>query len=48
MSIRLRSSGQGIVEYALILALVSLVAIIVLVTVGQTLNQVFSNIIHSL
>ena len=35
--------GQGTVEYALILALVAVVAIIVLVTLGQRVSITFNN-----
>ncbi len=40
--------GQGLVEYALILVLVSLVAIIILVLFGQDIGNVYSNIVSSL
>jgi pilus assembly protein Flp/PilA len=36
--------GQGMVEYALILVLISIVAIVILSTLGHTVNNVFSNI----
>jgi len=39
-----RQTGQGMVEYALILVLVSIVVIVILLTVGQQLQQVFSNV----
>ena len=35
-------SGQGMVEYALILVLVSIVVIVVLLTMGQQINNVRS------
>lgn len=46
MLIRLgfRQSGQGMVEYALILALVALVVIIALIATGGQLINLFSNI----
>ena len=46
MLIRLgfRQSGQGMVEYALILALVALVVIIALIATGGQLINRFSNI----
>ena len=40
--------GQGLVEYALILVLVSVVCIIILTTVGSQANNVFSKISSSL
>ena len=43
-----RQSGQGMVEYALILVLVSIVVIVVLLTMGQQINNVFSNIVVAL
>jgi pilus assembly protein Flp/PilA len=41
-------SGQGMVEYALILVLVSIVVIVVLLTMGQQINNVFSNVVVAL
>ncbi len=41
-------SGQGMVEYALILVLIAVVVIVVLTTVGHRVNNVFSNISHGL
>jgi pilus assembly protein Flp/PilA len=40
-----REEGQGLVEYALILVLVSLVVILILALLGPTIGNVFSNII---
>ena len=37
--------GQGIVEYALILVLVSVVVIVALALLGPTIGKVFSNIV---
>jgi len=37
-------SGQGLVEYALILILIAIVVIVILNVVGQQVNNVFSNI----
>ena len=39
-----REDGQAMVEYGLILALVSVVAIVTLITVGQDLATLFGNI----
>lgn len=36
--------GQGLVEYALILALVALIVVIALITTGHQLINLFSNI----
>jgi pilus assembly protein Flp/PilA len=43
-----REDGQGMVEYALILVLISIVVIVILATLGHTVNNVFSNISHGL
>ena len=40
-----RESGQGMVEYALILALVALVAIVALGLVGTQVNTFFSDLV---
>ncbi len=40
--------GQGMVEYALILALVSVVAITILITLGGKISGVFSNVSSNL
>lgn len=37
-------AGQGMVEYALILVLISVVVIVILTTIGKKVNNVFSNI----
>jgi pilus assembly protein Flp/PilA len=41
-------SGQGMVEYALILVLIAVVVIVILSTVGKRINNVFSNISNGL
>lgn len=43
-SSRWTQSGQGMVEYALILALVALIVIVALIATGGQLMNVFSNI----
>jgi pilus assembly protein Flp/PilA len=43
-----RQEGQGMVEYALILALVSVVVIAVLLTMGNQIKNVFSNVVAAL
>jgi len=40
--------GQGMVEYALILVLVSIVVIVILLTMGSQIANVFSNIVTAL
>lgn len=46
--IRSSEGGQGLVEYALILVLVSLVVIVVLSLLGPSIGNVFSNIVDDL
>jgi pilus assembly protein Flp/PilA len=43
-----RQEGQGMVEYALILVLISIVVILILTTVGKQVKNVFSNISNGL
>ncbi len=43
-----REEGQGMVEYALILVLISIVVIVILQVVGKQVNNVFSNISNGL
>ena len=43
-----REEGQGLVEYALILALVSIVVIAVFLILGPAIGGVFSNVIKAL
>ena len=45
---RPRQDGQAMVEYALILALVSVVAIVMLTLIGTDVNVVFNNIAQHL
>jgi Flp pilus assembly pilin Flp len=40
--------GQGMVEYALILTLVSIIAIWVLITMGSQIQNMFSNVVMAL
>jgi pilus assembly protein Flp/PilA len=40
-------SGQGLAEYALILALIAVVAIIALVFLGNQVSGILSNVGHS-
>jgi len=46
--LRENEEGQGMVEYALILVLISIVVIVILSTLGKTVNNVFSNVSHGL
>jgi pilus assembly protein Flp/PilA len=43
-----RAEGQGLVEYALILVLVSIVVIAILGLLGGQIGNVFSNIVATL
>lgn len=47
MLFRPRQSGQGLVEYALILVLVAVVVIVILALLGPAIGNVFSSIIRS-
>jgi pilus assembly protein Flp/PilA len=42
---RRSQSGQGMVEYALILILVSIVAIVLLIAMGGSIKNLFSNVV---
>lgn len=42
-----RESGQGLVEYALIMVLVGVAATAILVTMGPTLGNLYENIINT-
>ncbi len=44
----IRQEGQGMVEYALILVLVSIVVIVILLTMGGQIKNVFSNVVSAL
>ena len=48
MKIRWPQSGQGLVEYALVLVLVALVVIAVLMLLGPIIGNVFSTLNNSL
>lgn len=43
-----KQQGQGMVEYALILVLVSIVVIVILLTMGNQIANVFSNVVAAL
>jgi len=40
--------GQGLAEYALILALIAIVAIIALIFLGNQISQILSDVGHSI
>ena len=48
MHFRLLQSGQGMVEYALSLALVALVIVIALIATGGQLINLYSNIVQTM
>jgi len=43
-----RDSGQGLAEYALILALIAIVAIVALIFLGGSISQILSDVGNSL
>ena len=43
-----REEGQGLVEYALILVLVSIVVIVILLVLGPAIGNIFSAIVATL
>jgi pilus assembly protein Flp/PilA len=45
---RRQGRGQGLVEYALIIALVAIVVIAILVIMGPQIGDIFSNITNGL
>ncbi len=47
LSIRRFVKGQGLVEYALLLVLVSIVVIILLAILGESVGNVFQNILDT-
>ncbi len=48
MLISLKEKGQGLVEYAIILALIAIVVIAVMSILGQRVQNVFNSISNSL
>ena len=48
MNMRFRQSGQGMVEYALILALVAMIVIIALIATGGQVRNLYSDIIGTM
>lgn len=47
-SLRDREEGQTLVEYSLILALISIAAIAIMTTLGETIIDVFQDVIDAL
>jgi pilus assembly protein Flp/PilA len=45
MPYRPEESGQGLVEYALILVLVALIVMVVLLILGPSIGNAFSNVV---
>jgi pilus assembly protein Flp/PilA len=43
-----KEKGQGLVEYAIILALIAIVVIVVMTTLGKKVNNTFNSINNSL
>jgi len=43
-----RETGQGLVEYALILVLVAVVVLVILALLGPAIGNIFSNIVSAL
>jgi pilus assembly protein Flp/PilA len=41
------NEGQGLAEYALILALIAIIAIVALIFLGGQVSQILSNVGHS-
>jgi len=44
----LRTKGQGLVEYALILALIAVIVIVIMSLLGGAMNNIFSTITSTL
>jgi pilus assembly protein Flp/PilA len=48
MDPRQKNTGQGLLEYALIIALVALIVIVILTLIGPAVGDVFSNLIPNI
>ena len=46
-SLRRKEDGQGLAEYALILALIAIIAIVALIFLGGQVSQILSNVGNS-
>lgn len=47
-AMRIKMCGQGLVEYALIMALVAVVVMVILALLGPAVGNVFSGIVSSI
>jgi len=43
-----REEGQGLVEYALIIALVAIIVIVVLAILGPSIGNIFSDVVANI
>ena len=43
-----REEGQGLVEYALLIALIALIVIVVLAMLGPAVGNIFSNMVSNI
>lgn len=43
-----REEGQGLVEYALIIALIAIIVIVVLAILGPSIGNIFSNVVANI
>ena len=43
-----QENGQGLVEYALILVLVSIVVIVILAILGPAIGEIFSEVVETI
>jgi pilus assembly protein Flp/PilA len=45
MILKVRSKGQGLMEYALILILVAVIVLVILALLGPAVGRMFSNVV---
>lgn len=48
MNVSMNETGQGLVEYALIMVMVAIVVIVALALIGPAVGNIFSNILPTL
>ena len=48
MSFLPRDQGQGLLEYALILVLVAIIVIAIVLLLGPTIGNLFSNVVNAI